>query len=93
MTVDTHVKDPEQITDAKEIDDILARMQAYENERGGQAVVLLIQNHQVGPIYKIRSKQEAQKRIQTPSCEPGIDYLTRSDIEQLKKKLQFYSQN
>ena len=48
MPIDTIVKDPENIGNIDEVDDILSRILAYEKEPHSQGGVLLIQRRQFG---------------------------------------------
>ena len=88
MAIDTLVKDLTLIRNPNEVDDIIRRMIAFENEKREESVILLIQNPQIGAIYRIKTKSEAEYSINGPrQSEWGVEKYNKKYMEDLKKRL------
>lgn len=94
MAIQTIVKDPERIRNLTELEDILARINAYEKERNCSSGVLLIQNMQLGSIYMIESVEEAKKELSKPilseprTCEWGMKFYPKPYFEEMRKRFE-----
>lgn len=96
MPVDTFVDDPEAIEEISEVEDVLARLDAFARERHSEAGVLLIQRRQFAGLYKIVSTTHAEELLARPVQdnprvpEWGVKFYSRSYFEDLKNKLSPY---
>ena len=62
MSIDAFVSiHPGRIRNSKEVNEILSRIKRFEKKRKCEAGVVIIQNRQLGGIYEIVSKEEAEK--------------------------------
>jgi hypothetical protein len=88
MPVDTIVKCPERIKNPSDIQDILSRMELYKQEHGCEAVVLLIQQGNLGGIYIIKTVEEAKGYMANKTrIGAGIHQYTRSFFENKLREL------
>lgn len=88
MTIELLVKDPERIRTIHEVDEILSTIEQYEKETGKPAGVLKMQNRQLGAMYYVASREEANKEIAAPKiCEWGIKFYPYSFFKDLKQKM------
>jgi len=99
MPINPFVCNPERIVDLVELEDVLARMETYRKEYepdASEVGVLLIQNRQLGAIYIIESKENAERKKDKPisddgmgnrSCEWGVRFYPRSYFERLRERL------
>ena len=98
MPINPHVCKPESIRNLAELEDILKRMDIYRREyvpNASEVGVLKIQTRQFGPIYRIESKENAEKEISKPvvddgkgnrTCEWGIKYISPFFYKNLKDR-------
>lgn len=88
MAIELLVKNPERIRTISEVDEILSTIEQYEKETGKTAGVLKMQNRQLGAIYYVTSREEANKEISAPKiCEWGIKFYPYSFFKALKHKM------
>lgn len=95
MTINTMVEiDPEEITSLSEVDEVLAQISDYEQQKDCKAGVILIQRRQFGGLYRIVSEEEAQKYLTKPvlskprTPEWGVQFWPRAYFEKRKEELQ-----
>ncbi len=100
MPIKPFVCRPERINHRRELDEILGRMDIYAKESGyasDKVGVLMIQNRQLGAIYEITSREEAEIEIGNPynngggkrTSEWGVKFYPRSFFEELKMRLPY----
>lgn len=90
MPVQTIVGNPESIRSQRQLDSVLSRIIAYEQERNciGKGGVLWGLNLQLGAYYRIRSEEEAEHFMKNPrACELAVKFYPRSYFEHLKSTL------
>jgi len=85
VIVQTH---PKRIKTLPEVDDILSKVKAYEQQLACNAGVLLIQNRSLGSSYRVMSVTEAEEALKKQrSCEWGIRFYPLSFFEEVRRKL------
>lgn len=96
MPINPLVCKPERIRDIAELEDILERMEIYRREyvpNHSEVGVLLIQNRQLGAIYMIESRENAEKEISKPvlsnprTPEWGVKFYPHSYFVELRERL------
>ncbi|MBS3171830.1 hypothetical protein J4449_04430 [Candidatus Woesearchaeota archaeon] len=90
MSIDAFVSiHPGRIRNSKEVNEILSRIKRFEKKRKCEAGVVIIQNRQLGGIYEIVSKEEAEKGIKNPrNIDRYVGFYQRSYFEELKERLE-----
>ena len=88
-TVDTIVPAPEGIKTLSKAEDVLRRIRRHEELTGCKAVILLVQNWQLGEIYRITSKYKARSRLsrQKDVGEIGIEIYSKAQYERRAEEL------
>lgn len=89
MELDVYVGvHPERIRTIAELEDILLKIQKYEEKTGLEAGVVLRQNRHLGGSCRVVSKEKAIEGMNKPRIyEWYVKYWSRSYFEDLREKL------
>ena len=89
MVLHTLVRNPERITNPKEIEGIINELEDCKKIEGEECVILVSQKRLTGGYFSIETKKEAEESIQNKGpYEWGIEYYPPSYFEE---KLKEYS--
>ena len=91
MAINTLTTDPAEIRDVAEADSFLEHIAAYKIEYAPQSAgvgVLVLQNRQLGVIFKITTQDEAEREMNKERiAEWGVMFYSSDYFEKLKKML------
>ena len=91
MAIDIITDNPKKIDKLECVDQVLHNLQLYQRETGKEAVVLLTQNLQLGAVYTITTREQAENKIRMPrknsTSEFGIEIFPYYYFQDLRTRL------
>ena len=91
MPIDTIVGNPEAFKRSEDLDAYLENLRAYEAKYQCEAGILKMQNRQLGAIYYVYPKLEAETLLRKPitasTPEIPIKFYSIADLEKLQEAL------